>query len=828
MDVDSSPGTTQEPDPAEGEFDLPGPLEGIPTGVLILDAERLQVIGANAIARDQFGLSAAADAVALDSLVVVSVPHTLALLRRVRAGLIDQLVLDTSRRIPDSAPSPIEMRLSFQAEPSPRYVALVLDIAERARPDELSTRRESIRDALAEILRSLTRIDDRKELFRQACRIAVERAGFRMAWVGLVDEETGEVVPEASAGDSAGYVEDLHLNVRGDLRGPGMTVTAINTGQPVAIADPRKDPMFTTLMREVRQRGFESALSLPLIVDGKPIGALTVYGNVVNAFGAIEVELLQQLADDISFKLEVIGREEARRALEAERDKLAVVVEQAGEFVLMTDREGLVAYTNPAFTRTTGYSPGEALGRPPGFVVDGPEQAEFASAVERAMAGNSWAGRCRIVASDGTERDMHVMVSPRRAESGVVMGAIVIGRDISRERQLEAQLVQSQKMEAVGRLAGGIAHDFNNLLTAISGYAELLKLEVGEGAACAQDIAEIQRASSRATQLTAQLLAFSRRQILRPQSLDPRAVLMGIAPMLRRLIGEDVDLVVTAGTGLGPVLADPTQLDQALVNLALNGRDAMPSGGRLDLEAEEVALPIALAAGRDGAAAGPYVVLRVRDAGTGMTPEVLSQAFEPFFTTKATGKGTGLGLSTVLGIVEQSNGFVEVDTGPGIGTTVSLYLPKAAGPLDEPAPAETSVLMQSRARRGGTRAGGTLLVVEDEEPVRALVRRVLEKAGYTVMVAATAEEALALEATHDGSIDLLFTDVILPGMTGRRLADEIRARRPALPVLYASGYNQEIIAERGILAPDVSYMAKPYSPDEVLRRVAELVAVEKG
>ena len=787
------------------------------TGVLVLDADSLQVLDANASARQGFDLPADLTDLTLSDIVTSPpVRHAQALLRRLREGLVDHLVFETTRRIGGGGSSPIEIRLTYSADPSPRYLALVLDVSERSKPDELTIRRERLRDALAEILRAITRINERDELYRDACRIAVERGGFRMAWIGLVDQASGAIEPVAWAGYVEGYLDQLHLSVKDDPRGPGMTATAIRTGQPVAIADPRTDPMFSTLNSEVRKRGYESAVALPLVVEGQAIGALTVYATVINAFGAIEVELLQHLADDISFKLEVIGREETRRAAEAERDRLAAVVEQAGESVVITDQDRRIVYTNPAFTRITGYELGEVVGRRTDFLKGESQALESGAAMGLAIRdGRPWAGATRGRRKDGPDADMDMSITPRRDKEGAIVGSIIIGRDVSRERSLEAQLMQSQKLEAVGLLAGGIAHDFNNLLTAISGYAEILKAELDAGDPRADDVAEIQRAASRATQLTAQLLAFSRRQILMPRPLDPNAVVAGIEPMLRRLIGEDVEISIRPKAGLGSIFADPNQLDQVLVNLALNARDAMPTGGRLEIAVDEADLDAEFVALHVGSHVGPHVVLRVSDTGVGMEKEVLARAFEPFFTTKGPGKGTGLGLSTVLGIMDQSNGYVEVASDPGRGTTFHLYLPRTTEPL-----------VEVSGRPGGAataRGAGTILVVEDEEPVRALLCRILKNAGYTVLVAVTGEDALRVEAAHDGSIDLLFTDVILPGMTGRELAERLQGRRPEMAVLYASGYNREIVATRGVLEAGISYLAKPYSSEDVLDRVRELI-----
>ena len=799
-------------------------LDRTQTGVLVFDADDLRVLQANGWAVSHFELPTELHETRLaDMFVGMSEAHAHALLRRLRQGLIDHLMIETSRRTADGSLKPVELRFTFSEQPGPRYVAIALDTSERSMPDELVVRRERLRDAMAEILRVLNRIDDRDELYREACRIAVERGGFRMAWIGLVNETTGDIVPVASAGDSIGYVDQLRLNVRKDARGPGMTVTAILTGQPVAIADPSVDPMFTTLKDEARTRGFQSAVSLPLLVEGRCIGALTVYGTVVNSFGAIEVELLQHLADDIAFKLEVIKREERRRAAEADRDRLAAVVEQAGESVVITDSEARVVYTNPAFSRLLGYSSEEVVGRQIDSLPGSAQAIENAAALAAEIrAGGTWTGSTRGVRKDGQRIDLHLSTSPRFNEWGAVIGSIIIGLDVSREKSLEAQLMQAQKMDAIGRLAGGVAHDFNNLLTAISGYAEMLEMELGRDDERIQDVAEIQHAAARATQLTRQLLAFSRRQVLTPRPLDPRAVITEVEPMLRRLLGEDVELAVSVPAGIGPIMVDQNQLDQVLVNLALNARDAMPGGGRLTIHARQTTLDGEFAAAHLGTRPGPYVVMTITDTGMGMTPEVLRNAFEPFFSTKGPGKGSGLGLSTVLGIVEQSNGYVDVESEPGKGAIFRIYLPKVApDQAKEP----------GRAVRASTAdATGTVLVVEDQGPVRALATRILQVAGYRVIEAASGEEALAVEASHSGPIDLLFTDVVLPGMSGHRVADALKARRPEMPVLYASGYDQEMIEARsGGGEPGVGYLPKPYRPEELLSRIRELLgSVREG
>jgi signal transduction histidine kinase len=382
-------------------------------------------------------------------------------------------------------------------------------------------------------------------------------------------------------------------------------------------------------------------------------------------------------------------------------------------------------------------------------------------------------------------------------------------------QQLEHQLREAQKMEAIGRLAGGIAHDFNNLLMAIIGYSECALEALEEGNPVRNDIREVVAAGERAQGLTRQLLAFSRRQMLRPKALDLNAAMQGLYRLLRRTIGEDIDLVMNLGTDLDPVLFDPSQIDQIVLNLAVNARDAMPSGGRLTIETGNVDLD-EHARGHADADPGPHVLLSVSDTGTGMDVATSSRVFEPFFTTKSPGKGTGLGLSTVYGIVRQGRGSIWLDTELGRGTTFKVYLPRAdSASVASPT---TDVRVPSSS------AKATILVAEDEDVVRRLIVRVLEQAGYTVLSAGDAEGALDLFDRQGGGIDLLLTDVVLPKMSGRDLAERLLVVEPTLKVLYMSGYTDDAIVHHGVLDPTVAFMEKPISPTLLAAKIGEMIS----
>jgi len=423
---------------------------------------------------------------------------------------------------------------------------------------------------------------------------------------------------------------------------------------------------------------------------------------------------------------------------------------------------------------------------------------------------------------DGTL--IHVEVKSHELTFGGVAAGLALVTDVTERlraeealRASEEQLRQSQRMEAVGRLAGGVAHDFNNLLTVVNGYSELALRRLEDGDPLRRSVEEIRRAGERAAHLTRQLLAFSRKQILQPKILDLNALVGESGKMLRRVIGEDVEIVLALRPDLWKVRADPAQLDQVLVNLAVNSRDAMPSGGTLSIATDNAVIGAEGARLADSTQVGPHVLLKISDTGCGMDDETLARIFEPFFTTKETGKGTGLGLSTVYGIVRQSGGFITVESEVGRGTTFSIYLP-CAGEEAEREPRESDAEPE-----GLPRGAETILLVEDEEIVRKMTRNILEECGYEVLTASNGVEALKVCASHGGAIDLLLTDVVMPHMGGRRLAEHMKVSHPRTRVLYMSGYTDDAILRHGVLEETAAFMEKPFSPETLARKVREVL-----
>jgi signal transduction histidine kinase/ActR/RegA family two-component response regulator len=406
-------------------------------------------------------------------------------------------------------------------------------------------------------------------------------------------------------------------------------------------------------------------------------------------------------------------------------------------------------------------------------------------------------------------RELKAEIDQRRTAEVALAGSA------AEQKSLEEQLRQAQKMEGIGRLAGGIAHDFNNLLTAILGYAELMEEQLPDDEDLRSSLHEIHVAGERAAALTRQLLAFSRRQVLQPRILDLNVVVAEMEKLLRRLIGEDVVLTTRLDPRLASVKADPGQLEQVLMNLAVNARDAMPCGGRLTIETGNAALDAGFAAAHPGARVGAYAVITVADTGTGMSADVLSHVFEPFFTTKEQGKGTGLGLATAYGIVTQSDGFITVESELGRGTTFRIHFPRVTGKAS---------LSSSGARRTvSPRGAETILLVEDEPGVRRLSRTILESLGYHVLEAASGEKALEVARAHVGEIHLVATDVIMPGMSGRVLWDRLRPLRPHTRVLFVSGYTDDAIAPHGVLEAATAFLQKPFTPHGLAEKVRQVL-----
>jgi PAS domain S-box-containing protein len=542
--------------------------------------------------------------------------------------------------------------------------------------------------------------------------------------------------------------------------------------------------------------------------DGRVVWLHDIVTVKVNADGSVRLH---------GIMLDVTDRREAEAARQRTEAYYGALVDSAGDNIAVVTKDSTILYESPAVEHLIGYRPEELVGHRGIDLLEPADQERGRQFLNEIFVHGQAGARLeyRVRHKDGSWRDIE-SVGRRIVDQEGRPVAVLVSRDVTERKRLEEQLRQSQKMEAVGQLAGGVAHDFNNLLTAITGYTELLLAELRPDDPMRGDLEEIQAATSRAATLTRQLLAFSRRQLLQPLPLALTEVVSGLEGMLRRLISEDIALRIDYGPATYPVLADAGQIEQVILNLVLNARDAMPSGGTLNIRTGNVDLEPGALPGQ-GFRPGRYVVLTVSDSGAGIAPEALPHIFEPFFTTKDPGKGTGLGLAMVYGIVEQSGGCIRVETGLGRGSTFAVYLP-AMDP-DHPTQMGAARRPPERLPRGTE----TVLFVEDEPALRSFGQQVLERQGYRVLAAIDAADALHRYREVEGDLHLLITDVVMPGLSGPELSRRLEGLCPGLKVLYMSGYADDAILRYGVREQSVSFLHKPFSPEVFARKVREVL-----
>ncbi len=511
----------------------------------------------------------------------------------------------------------------------------------------------------------------------------------------------------------------------------------------------------------------------------------------------------------------------ARREADEARALLAAIVGSSNDAIVSKTLDGTITSWNRAAERLFGYTAEEALGQSVNMLVPKDLLHEQEALRDRIVLGERIEGyETTRLRKDGSEVVVSLSIGPILDAAGKVVGASKTARDLSEQRKaedelrrLEDQLRQAQKMEAIGSLAGGVAHDFNNLLSVILSNSEMILEERGPEEPLHDEVDEIRKAALRAAALTRQLLVFSRRQVVETKVLDLNDLLRHMWKMLRRILGEDVEVVLSPGARVGRVRADPGSVEQVIMNLVVNARDAMPTGGRLTITTEDVDLDDDYARHHLDATPGPYVALTVTDTGVGMDRATVARIFEPFFTTKGPGRGTGLGLSTVFGIAQQCGGSISVESEPGKGSTFRVCFPRIEAEVDVPLPAPGPVL-------GGAE---TILLVEDQDQVRAVAHAILKRSGYRLFVAQNGAEALLFAETHEGPIDLLLTDVVMPQMSGAELAKRILAMRPEAKVLWMSGYTDDSVVRHGVFASTVAFLHKPFTPESLTRKVREVL-----
>jgi PAS domain S-box-containing protein len=729
---------------------------------------------------------------------------------RIRERLIGYVELWESRRRRDFAPEEIALcrdiaqQAAIALENARLFEQAQQEIAERRRGEQVIRQRNRELALLNRVIAASVASNNLETILETVCRELALAFDLPQSAAALLNPEQTKatVIAEYLAEDRPSALGEI-IPVEGN---PSMHFL-LEQKAPLVVEDAQNDPRLAPMHDTERRRGTMSLLILPLLVEGEVIGSLGLDAIEPRSFTDDEVELARRAADQVSSVLARIRLEETQR-------RLSTAVEQAADAVVITDTKGVILYVNPALERITGYSRAEIIGQTPPALKGSRLQDAFHQELWQAVAaGDVWQERLSGIRKDGTSYTLDLTVSPVRNQAGEIATYVGTMRDVTREVQLEEQFQQAQKMEALGRLAGGIAHDFNNLLTVIRLSIRLLDRQLRPEDPLWEHVRRLEETSERAVKLTKQLLSFSRREIIEPHVLDLNGVVRELNRMLQRIMGEDIDLETRLSEDLWLVKIDPTQIEQVIMNLIVNARDAMPSGGTMTIETANVVLDEVYTATHMDVRSGEYVYLSIRDTGIGMSEEVRAHLFEPFFTTKERGQGTGLGLPTVFGIVKQNEGHVQVDSEEGQGTTFRIYLPRASE-------AEASSVTKSPIRPiSPVRGSETVLVVEDETAVLDLAVRVLTSCGYTVLAASNGDKALEISERHDGPIHLLLTDVILPQMNGKELADRLRRQRPGMRVLYMSGYTDDAITHHGILAPGTVLLSKPFTVEHLAAKM---------
>ncbi|HEX9716195.1 MAG TPA: ATP-binding protein [Desulfurivibrionaceae bacterium] len=673
---------------------------------------------------------------------------------------------------------------------------------------------------LSNINQTIVRVRDPQELFRAACRIAVEDGGFRLAWIGMLDKASGVVSQTASAGLDDGYLAKLRITLENAPSDQGPTESALREGRYSVVNDIEHEARTAPWRIEALRCGYRSSAAFPLFVFDEIRGVISFYAGEPFFFNTDEIRLLDELAHDISFAMEFAEQEESRRKAEAalreSQQLFATVANTSPALIWMSGLDKGCTWFNEPWLAFTGRSLEEERGDGWTAGVHADDLGHCLKIYTEAFeARQPFAMEYRLRRHDGEYRWLLDQGQPRYDASGAFAGFIGSCLDLTEHRSLEKQMRHAVKMESIGTLAGGVAHDFNNILMAIIGYGQLALMGMPENDPQRLNIKSMLEGADRAARLTKDLLLFSRKQISERKPVDLLGIINTVEKFIARVIGEDIVCETRLPDEPLIVLADSHQLEQVLMNLATNARDAMPKGGTFSITAEQTILHRDFIAAHGFGRPGPYALLTVSDSGCGMDEQTRNRIFDPFFTTKGVGKGTGLGLAVVYGIIKQHEGYINVYSEPDRGATFRLYLPltvaetvEETGAPEEEAPAQ------------GTE---TILIAEDDESLRTLAGAALTRFGYTVIEAVDGEEAVRKFKENQAAIQLLLFDIVMPKMNGQEAYEAINKIQPGIKTIFMSGYAPEMIREKAALKESTPLLAKPLSPTELLQKVREIL-----
>jgi len=805
--------------------------------IIVLSDDAGQIVWANEAARRTFGGAAGTlTGARLNQFRAPGHEEPLDTLLARQRATPDGFQYQTRQRAHDGRIFAVEVSgRQVQVDGRSFYLSIGRDITEQQRMVNDLRRLNRAYAALSEVNQLVVRAASKDTLLRQMCRILVSVSGYRFVWLARADPlPRGRLTPLAWAG-----AQDIPERAPGngipwsgvpDESGP--FAAALRERRPVILRDAEAAAGWTAWGDGAPTPDCRSVLILPVDLWGGQRGVAVLHAAATDAFDAAELVLLSEFAADLTYGLEALrSRREREQALlqvrerEARLQAVFAAADTIG-FVLTDAAEPVPAIVefSPGAENIFGRRKADTLGRPVAELHAPDAAAHYPAWLRRLRDTRSgWSQDVTLRRADGGTFPAYWSIHPLFDGVGQLSGCVEICMDESQHKELEQQFFQAQKLESIGRLASGVAHDFNNIIQVVIGHAAAALRDAAPDNPLREDLQEIQQAGRRAAGLTRQLLAFSRRQTAQPVVFDVNSAARDTERMLQRVIGEDVTLTLKLAASPLLIHMDPDHFNQILMNLSVNARDAMPRGGQLLVESSVLsAAPAWLSAERDTPPAGPYVQLAVSDTGCGMSAEVKKHLFEPFYTTKAKGQGTGLGLATVYGIIRQSGGHIHVYSELEHGTTLKIYWPlavaetaPAAAPEDRGVPA---------ADTAGTNRRVTILLAEDDDRVRRLMGRILKpQANYRVIEAHDGAHALALAAAEPGAIDLLITDVVMPNVNGRELAERIARARPGIKILFISGFTQGVVEQQGIIPENVPFLAKPFAPEDLLKKVRQLL-----